>query len=248
MKSKLAALPHFFTLSNIFLGFLAIIYISRESFTTAAWCIIIATICDMLDGKMARLTKTYSRFGVELDSLADAISFGLAPAYLIYQSNFRTIGEWGVVFSFIFLLAGVFRLARFNTLVKGYAKKNYRGLPIPAAALAVVTFFIMAQQYWGRVDITPVFLVLVPGLSLLMVSSITYEAVPPLALSRSLKKNFKPMAYLGGFICIILYPRQLFFPGVMLYILYGIVNHCIKAVHSGGDPAEIAIDEEQLIK
>jgi len=246
MKHKLQAIPHFFTISNIFLGFMSIVYVSREIYTTAAWCIVIATVFDNLDGKLARLTRSYSRFGVELDSLADVVSFGVAPAYLVYMTNFSTVGLWGLLFSFMFLLAGVFRLARFNSTLKGYSKKNFRGLPIPVAALAIATFMIMAKHFWGTVTIEPVFLVLIPGLSVLMVSNIEYETIPRLKLSRSVKSNVKPLAYMVGFLCVIFYPKQTFFPGTMAYIFKGIILHFIAAFQTKDEEEDLQVDEEEV--
>ncbi len=248
MQNKLKAIPHFFTFSNIFLGFLAIIYISRESFITAAWCIVIASLFDMIDGKVARLTKTHSRFGVELDSLADVISFGAAPAFLIFKSNFSTVGPWGIIFSFLYLLAGVFRLARFNANIKGYSKKNFSGLPIPVAALAIATFMLFTQNFWDVIAIVPAFLVLVPAVSILMVSNIEYETIPRLFLSRSIKRNIKPLSYLIGFACVFFYPREAFFPGTLLYMLKGIFVHFTSALSSDQDSPEIQMDEDKIIK
>ncbi|MFC1728706.1 CDP-diacylglycerol--serine O-phosphatidyltransferase [candidate division KSB1 bacterium] len=248
MKHKYAALPHFFTISNIFLGFLSITYSLHENYTTAAWCIAAASVFDNLDGKIARMTHTHSRFGMELDSLADIISFGVAPAFLVYTTNFSAVGIWGVFFSFLFVLAGVFRLARFNITQKSFKKNKFRGLPIPMAALAVVTFMIFSKEIWGVVTIVPAYLVLVPALSLLMVSNIEYETIPRLVVTRSIRKNANALVYITGFICVILYPREAFFPGTILYILKGLLFHIKTALKPDEEPAELPFDEDNIVK
>jgi CDP-diacylglycerol--serine O-phosphatidyltransferase len=247
MKNKLAAIPHFFTISNIFLGFSSIIYASSDKFTTAAWCIVVGAMCDLVDGKIARLTKTYSRFGVELDSLADAITFGVAPAYLIYKTSFINVGIWGIFFTFLYLLAGIFRLARFNTQLKGFTKKSFRGLPIPMAAITVATFIILVNFYWDKSEMLQAFVIMVPGLALLMVSSIEYENIPKLVISRSVKKNFKPLVYYSGFFTIMLYPKQAFFPLILAYIFYGIGAHIHSMSQREEEPEEVIV-EDDLIK
>jgi len=246
--NKRSVLPNFFTLTNAFLGFLAIIYISQEHYITAAWCIIFAAICDALDGKLARLSKTYSKFGTELDSLADAVSFGVAPAFLVYETNFNTVGFWGAFFCFIFVLAGIFRLARFNITVNAYRKKKYKGLPIPVSALALSTFFIMAQYFWDTLQMTPVLLVLVPGLSLLMVSTVEYGPLPLLMVHRKYRKNILPFVYIIGLICVIINPRIWFFPWVMFYIISSLIKGIASKLREEDEEAEMAIDEDYIVK
>jgi len=248
MKNKLQALPHFFTLSNLFLGFWAILFVSRDNFVLAAVCIIFAGICDDLDGRVARLTKSFSKFGKELDSLADSISFGVAPAFLVYQSNFSEIGPWGTVFCFIFLLSGIFRLARFNVITKGFKKSVYKGLPIPIAAVTIATFILFADTYFNTVKIQNVFLILIPGLSLLMVSSIGYEPIPKINFNRSLKSNIKPLAYFISFVFIFFFPKQLFFPCVLAYIFNGIIMSLYALLRADNDAAETQVDEEKIVK
>ena len=244
MKNKRAALPNLFTLTNVFLGFLAIIKISEGNFTTAAWFILFATICDQIDGRLARWSKTYSQFGKQLDSIADAISFGIAPAFLVYETNFSTADRWGAVFCFIFILAGIFRLARFNVETKGYKRKYYKGLPIPVAAMALASFFIMAQHFWDTVEMVRVMMILVPALSLLMVSTITFEKIPSLMLHRSLRKSIKPLTYIAGFTCIIINPRIWLFPWTMVYIVVAIIEGLVVKLREEDEEAEMTLDEE----
>lgn len=248
MRNKRAVLPNFFTLTNAFLGFLAILKISQGLFTTAAWYIIFASICDTMDGRLARWSKTQSKFGKQLDSFADAISFGVAPAFLVYETNFSTVGIWGALFCFIFVLAGIFRLARFNVTTAGSKKRTYKGLPIPPAALALATFFIMAQYFWDTVQMTPVLLVLVPGLSLLMVSTIEYEPIPSFKMHRDFRKNIQPLIFITGFICVFINPKICFFPWVMVYIFISLVKGIVNKLREEDEEAEIAINEDHIVK
>lgn len=244
--NKRAVLPNFFTLTNAFLGFLAIVNISQEHFVIAAWYIIFATICDMLDGILARLSKTHSKFGMQLDSFADAISFGVAPAFLVYETYFNTVGVWGALFCFMFILAGIFRLARFNITATSSKKRKYKGLPIPPAALALSTFFVMTQD--SSVHVTPVLLALVPGLSLLMVSTIEYGPFPLLMFRRDFRKNILPLIYAVGLICVVINPRIWFFPWVMLYIFTSLIKGIVGKLREEDEDTEVAIDEERIIK
>lgn len=136
-------LPSLFTTGNLFLGFWAVIRSLHGEYAEAALLIGGAIVLDMLDGRIARLTGTTSEFGGELDSLADAISFGVAPAVLAYQWAFSTVPRAGWLASFLFMACGVIRLARFNVQRHAVDGRYFVGLPIPAAAgqLATIVYF-----------------------------------------------------------------------------------------------------------
>ena len=246
MKNKRAVLPDFFTLTNVFLGFLSIIYIADGRFTAAAWFITFAAFCDALDGRLARLSGAQSKFGVQLDSLADAVSFGIAPAFLIYTTSFSTAGLWGVLLCFIFVIAGIFRLARYNITPSSSKKKQYYGLPIPVAALTVTGFYITAHHFGNTTYMMPVFLGLIPGLSLLMVSNIEYETLPSLMPHRSLRKNLKPILYLAGIILFVAKPRVWYFPLVMVYVLAYLVKGIIVRTHEEEESPQMSFDEDEI--
>lgn len=137
-------LPSLFSLANLFFGFMSILLTFHGRYRTAAIWIILAAMMDALDGLVARATHTPSEFGVELDSLADAVSFGLATSVLLYFWGLEVIGPPGIFFSFIFLTAGVLRLARYNVRTRVQTdRKHYQGLTVPSAAIfmaAVVNF------------------------------------------------------------------------------------------------------------
>src|SRR5687767_10366988 len=146
-------LPSALTLGNLFFGIWAIVSAARGDFTRAAWLIVIAAIADTVDGRVARATKTGSRFGEELDSLVDSISFGVAPSLVIYFL-FPDDGRWGWIGSFFYISCAVVRLARFNVEQAGHAKVAFHGLPLPTAGMALATCYPSSRtelldQYFG---------------------------------------------------------------------------------------------------
>ncbi|MFC1513568.1 CDP-diacylglycerol--serine O-phosphatidyltransferase [candidate division KSB1 bacterium] len=247
MKNKRAALPNFFTLANSFLGFLSILYASDGRFLAAAWCITFATICDSLDGKLARLSKTSSKFGVQLDSLSDIISFGVAPAFLVYATNFASFGIWGAFLSFLFIFAGIFRLARFNVTTSLKKKSDFKGLPIPVAALAIATFFVFTNNYFGTVHMPPVIASMVIALSALMVSNVEYKTIPSLRLFRDFKKNILPVSYIIGYTVILFTRGVLFFPFVLMYIAVYFIKWVFPKYNIVEDEPDYSVDEENIV-
>ncbi len=137
-----SVIPNLFTAMNMFSGFLSIINASQGKFIYAAWLIIVAGIFDALDGVMARLTKSSSELGVELDSLSDVVSFGAAPAFLIYSTYLHQFEVAGIIISSLLMIAGGFRLARFNIQLVGFEKSFFRGLPIPISAITISGFVL----------------------------------------------------------------------------------------------------------
>ena len=131
-------LPNGFTLASLFFGMFAIVAASRGEFDTAGLYVVFGGVCDALDGRVARATGTGSRFGSELDSLVDAITFGLAPAMIMYFAVLNRNG-WDWIFAFLFTACAVIRLARFNVEQAGRAKKYFHGLPSPAAGMTLAT-------------------------------------------------------------------------------------------------------------
>ncbi|HES60210.1 MAG TPA: CDP-diacylglycerol--serine O-phosphatidyltransferase, partial [Caldithrix sp.] len=137
-----SVIPNLFTAMNLFSGFLSILNASEGNYHYAAWLIIVAAVFDALDGAVARLTKSSSELGVELDSLSDIVSFGAAPAFLIYQTYLFSYQPLGVLISASLVLAGGFRLARFNVQLVGFDKNYFSGLPIPISALTISSFIL----------------------------------------------------------------------------------------------------------
>jgi CDP-diacylglycerol--serine O-phosphatidyltransferase len=136
-------LPNLFTTANLFCGFYAIIAALNYKFEISAIAILIANIFDIADGKVARITNTTSKFGVEYDSLCDLISFGVAPSLLIYCWALKPFGKFGWIASFLFTACGALRLARFNVMVSVSEKGRFTGLPIPGAASMIATTVLL---------------------------------------------------------------------------------------------------------
>src|SRR6188768_519001 len=144
VRRAVVLLPNGFTLFNLFCGIYAVVLASRGRFGTAALFIVIGGVADSLDGRIARATGTGSRFGEELDSLVDAISFGLAPAIIMFFAALKTDGnDW--IYVFIFASCAVIRLARFNVEQAGRSKTHFHGLPSPAAGLTLATYYWFAK-------------------------------------------------------------------------------------------------------
>jgi CDP-diacylglycerol--serine O-phosphatidyltransferase len=139
-------LPNAFTTAALFAGFYAIVMAMNQRFDQACWAIFIAMILDGLDGRVARLTNTQSEFGAQYDSLSDMVSFGAAPALVIYEWSLRGLGKLGWLAAFIYCAGAACRLARFNTNIEVVDKRYFQGLPSPAAAALVVGFILMMSD------------------------------------------------------------------------------------------------------
>jgi CDP-diacylglycerol--serine O-phosphatidyltransferase len=183
-------LPNLITSLNMFFGFFAIILSIEGNFTMAATLIIIAGFCDGLDGKIARATRTTSKFGVEYDSLADLVSFGIAPALMFYLWILTPLGRLGWLGGFLFAACGALRLARFNTQAGSGGSDFFTGLPIPAAAGMLATIVLFFQRLGLTHSVPPVFFLLpLYGLSFLMVSTIRYHSFKKPELFRRMNFN-----------------------------------------------------------
>jgi CDP-diacylglycerol--serine O-phosphatidyltransferase len=183
MKRGIFILPSLLTLSSIFFSFYSIVSSIKGDFVIAAALILVAGFFDGVDGKVARLTKTTTRFGLELDSLADVISFGVAPAILVYIWALEPYGRFGWIAAFVFVACGALRLARFNVQTGSVDPKRFIGLPIPAAAMMVATtalFFHKAEL--SAADYGIPLMLLTYLLSFFMVSSVRFHAFKDLTL------------------------------------------------------------------
>jgi CDP-diacylglycerol---serine O-phosphatidyltransferase len=221
LRVRAGIVPSFFTMTNMFCGYFSVIQTTQERFTQAAWLIVAAAVFDTIDGILARLTKTSSNFGIQYDSLADAISFGLAPSYLAYMVFFKGWGTTGLLISFLPLVFGSIRLARFNVRQNGIKKEYFEGLPIPAAALTIATFIIFNFYFWDRLRWTKLFLILLLFVSAVMISTILYERMPEFSLQTNPKNRTKILITVSGVVIIVLFPHETFFPLALLYILSG---------------------------
>jgi len=178
-------LPNLFTAASIFVAVLSIIQSSQGKFSQAAWFIILSLILDGLDGKIARLTKGESKFGVEFDSLADIVAFGVAPAMLIYFQIGHKFGKFGILIVALYVVLGAVRLARFNITTSKNDPNIFIGLPIPAAALFLVSLAQLEYKYTLSY-IEPIILLFTLLVAILMVSNFRYLAFKKIELKRTI--------------------------------------------------------------
>jgi len=214
-------LPNLFTSLNILFGFYALISSIDGKFIHAAVAIIIAGLFDQLDGKIARATNTTSSFGIEYDSLADLISFGVAPGVMMYLWALRPMGRIGWLAAFLFTVCGALRLARFNTQTTVSDSTYFTGLPIPAAAGIVATTIL----FYHRLDITgapnaPVILLLAYLLSFLMVSNVKYYSFKKLEPFKKMKFNVLVTVILV-LVFIVAQPSIALFLTGLVYLIHG---------------------------
>ncbi len=217
-------LPSALTLGNLFFGVWAIVSAARLDFERAAWLIVFAGILDTLDGRVARATQTGSRFGEELDSLVDAISFGVAPAMIMY---FLFLQEgWGWIAAFFYVAAAVTRLARFNVEQAGHAKVAFHGLPSPSAGMLLATYYPFSQTaffqtYMSAHKWPELMTGLMIMVAMLMMSNVLYPVVPKFGF-RTRQGIFNGVFILTSVILAITIPSVFFFPVLLTYLLYGV--------------------------
>jgi CDP-diacylglycerol--serine O-phosphatidyltransferase len=220
-----SVIPNLFTAMNMFSGFFSIISASQENFVYAGWLIIIAAIFDTLDGFMARLTKSSSELGVELDSLSDVVSFGAAPSFLLYSTYFYQFETSGIILSSLPMIAGGFRLARFNVQLVGFDKKYFTGLPIPSSALTIVCFILsFYENGFGELE-QKIIIPMVILLSILMISKVKYDTIPKFSIKEIKSKPILYIAYLIALMILIIFKiKGLFFIFVFM-IVFGIFRY-----------------------
>jgi CDP-diacylglycerol--serine O-phosphatidyltransferase len=249
MKITRAVVPSLFTVLNAFCGFLSILSAHQNRIEMAAWFIILAGIFDTLDGVMARITRSSSQFGVELDSLSDVVSFGVAPSFLVYQAHLSTLGNLGVIVSSLPLVFGAIRLARFNVQLVGFEKDYFKGLPIPVQAIAVCAYLLQySTERFGLNGWTGEGLIaLVIVLSLLMVSKVRYDTMPKFSRRGIRAHPWRAIGFaVGGVIVLVSGGNYLFFV-MSAFIGFGILRSLYEWIRSVGAPNEKEPEEESEI-
>jgi CDP-diacylglycerol--serine O-phosphatidyltransferase len=243
-------LPNGFTLANLGFGIFAIISASHGNFETAVRCIVFGGVCDLFDGAVARATRTGSQLGEQLDSLVDAISFGLAPAMIVYYAVLPQQG-WGWLPVFIYAASAVFRLARFNVTQAGEAKTYFIGLPSPAAGGTLATYYWFTQtrlfQDTRIVDlpwqeIMPALMLL---LAAMMSSTVPYPSWPKVGV-----RSWRGVAGLIGVLAIVVggifFTKYFFFLFGIGYLAYGLLRALLLGLFelpgAGGQPRRRATD------
>ena len=216
-------MPDFFTVANLFFGFFSVIKTIEGQYSSAAWFIILAIICDGIDGKLARISGIESRFGHIFDTLSDLLSSGLAPGFLIYYSRFSIAPAIGIPVTFVYILAGAYRLARFQVMQAGKQPKGYCGLPIPVSGITIASLWIF---YYPAARIIPAFwwVGLFLGLSLLMVTTIEYDW-PRIRFKGKWMHSAFSIVMMVCVLAFVVFPQYTLFPFFLLYILWGLAKY-----------------------
>lgn len=240
-------LPSAFTLGNLFFGFYAIVAAFRGDFIWASWCIIIAWMLDYLDGRVARVTRTGSAFGAELDSLTDAVSFGVAPALILVLLYFPE-SDWSWLIGFAYVAVAVLRLARFNIEQGGEARTHFHGLPSPAAGLILATHYPFTttplfQQYLAGLPWPQIMVITTVLASILMVSHIPYAKLPPLDFSTR-RGIIRTTLLLGCLVLAVTVPYYWSFPAIVGYALWGLLRSVFIGLLQRLPERDPLLDEE----
>ncbi len=248
IRQVVVVMPSAFTLGNLFFGFWAIVSAFNGNFRWAAWFIVFAGILDMLDGRVARLSGTGTRFGAELDSLVDVISFGVAPALLTYFLDFSSAGRFSWILCYIYVTGVALRLARFNVLSAGKPSTAwFTGMPSPAAGMTLAVYYPFSQTNWYRASLAYLDLqheglvVLMLLLAVLMVSNVKYPKFPPIGL-RSARGIFGAAVHLVILLGGILAPEYFLFPLGLFYMAYGVVRATVLGFMERPEPVPV-VDE-----
>ena len=250
MRQVVVVMPSAFTLGNLFFGFWAIVSAFNGNFRWAGWFIVFAGILDMLDGRVARLSGTGTRFGAELDSLVDVISFGVAPALLMYFLDFSSAGRFAWILCYIYVVAVALRLARFNVLSAGKPSTGwFTGMPSPSAGMTLAVYYPFSQTNWYRASLAYLDLqheglvVLMLLLAVLMVSNVKYPKFPPIGIRTArgiLGLAVHLIILLGG----ILAPEYFLFPLGLFYMAFGLVRATVLGLMERPEP--IAVMDERI--
>lgn len=243
VRRVVVVVPSVFTLGNLLFGVWSLILSARGEFYRASWYIVIAGVLDMLDGRVARMSKTGTRFGAELDSLVDIVSFGVAPAALIHHLVFATQGGFAWLFAYGFIVCAALRLARYNVTDAGHEPAgSFQGLPSPAAGMTLATYYPFAQTAFFRSELvdlpwSQVMIFLTMALSLAMVSTVRYARLPRIGV-----RSVRGVLGLAVYVTILafgIWARDIFFfPLGLAYLTYGLLRGAVVALLERGDGDE----------
>jgi len=240
MRRAVILFPSGLTLGNLFFGVFAIIAASRLEFVAAGVYVLLGGICDALDGRVARATNAGTEFGEELDSLVDAITFGLAPGMIMYFAVLNRSG-WDWVWVFVFAACAVLRLARFNIEQAGSAKTYFQGLPSPAAGITLASYYWFSQSslytYGAIADLKWHVLLryLMAMLSFLMISNVPYPVFPRTGF-RSLRAIGATLLLIGSLVLLGTRRLEYFFPFALLYVAWGLLRWVFSGLFERRQP------------
>ena len=216
-------IPSLFTVLNLFCGFMAVINADALNFDQAALFILYAGLFDMFDGVVARFTGTSSKFGVELDSLADLVSFGVAPSFILYKVYFFSLDGFGIAISSLIMIFGAIRLARFNASLVGFDKSYFSGVPVPIPGVTVSTFILYYYNKNFNAQVSEIFIYCIAIiLPLLMVSKFKYDTTPKFNKREVKEHPVKTVIVILSVILIAVTKGEGLFAFCMFYISTGI--------------------------
>lgn len=245
-------LPNMITTLALFSGFISVVASLNGDFKRASIAIIVAGLFDALDGRIARMTKTASLFGVQYDSLSDIVAFGMAPALLIYTAVLKPLGRFGWLGAFLFLACGALRLARYNVQAQKVGQNHFTGLPIPAAAGVVAAGMLLVGDEGLKSGLLELLVIVaVYLLSFLMISTIPYPSLKQVVIPR--RKAFQVLA--GLVVCLVLvanYPAHFLFSFGVTYTTLGPVLGTWILRKLGSEDAEkmesFTLEDEDILE
>lgn len=244
MRKVVVVVPSAFTLGNLFFGFWSIVAGFNGNFLWAGWCIVFAGVLDMLDGRIARFSNAGSRFGAELDSLVDLISFGVAPALLVYLQEFSGAGRFAWLICYIYVVATAIRLARFNVMAGKEPKLAgwFTGLPSPAAGMTLAVYYAFTRTDWYVTSLSFLDLqqqglaILTLVLAVLMVSNVKYPRWPAAGFG-SPARIIGLCIYLIILAAGLLVPEHFLFPLGIFYAAFGLLRALVLSLSERHDDA-----------
>ena len=225
-------LPNIFTGLNMACGFSSMVLTTRGLHFEAAMILILGAIFDSVDGRVARLTGTSSSLGEQFDSMSDAVSFGVAPAFLMYQKYLYQYGRLGAVVSFIYLLCAALRLARFNANISKVRSDFFQGLPSPGAALAIIGLVLLSDRFPVVDEYSYIWMFYTAFYGILMVTTIPFHSFKDGQLIRNHKRMLLFIFFLIAALTVVYY-RIMFAVGMALYVVLSLVFYFYKMKEFG---------------
>ncbi|MCO4792486.1 MAG: CDP-diacylglycerol--serine O-phosphatidyltransferase [Bacteriovoracaceae bacterium] len=217
-------LPNSFTALNMGCGFVSILLSYQGKFYYGCMILLLGAIFDSVDGRVARMTGTQSQFGEQFDSLSDLISFGMAPAFLLYNRFLIDYGRIGIIIAFIYLLCGALRLARFNANISKVSASFFQGLPIPSGAICTVGLVLLSTEFESIINYAPFLMVYIVMIAVLMISNVPFNSFKDSDTIRKHKKAVLFFMFLVG-ASVLVYEQIMIFTLMNLYVVISLVYY-----------------------
>ncbi len=244
------SVPNLFTTFSLFCGFLAVTLVLSGKYVNAAWLIFMAGILDAMDGRIARASGQSSEFGLQMDSLSDVVSSGLAPSILVYEYYLKDLGghfALGLMLSFLPLLMATVRLARYNVMALHRGRKPYYlGLPAPSAATLLASIVILHAHTQSGI-LLRLITIMTPVASLAMISLFRYDGFPRFSIRSSIANRIKLAIMLIAMICMFIWPEFTLFIFILAYFLTGPINFLVNLFTSHEVVGDMNEEEEIVI-